>query len=62
MTNGDGRAWQVLYDLSSWQVTQIPRHPHSRPVEEAHRLLRQRATTPNASARITRPSGNKPGL
>lgn len=25
MTNGNGRAWQVLYDLPSWQVTQIPR-------------------------------------
>jgi hypothetical protein len=25
VTNGNGRAWQVLYDLPSWQVTQIPR-------------------------------------
>lgn len=31
MTNGNGRAWQVLYDLPSWQVTQIPRRPHARP-------------------------------
>jgi hypothetical protein len=23
VTNGDGRAWQVLYDLRSWQVTQM---------------------------------------
>jgi hypothetical protein len=22
VTNGSGRAWQVLYDLPSWQVTQ----------------------------------------
>jgi hypothetical protein len=31
MTNGNGRAWQVLRDLPSWQVTQIPRRPHGQP-------------------------------
>src|SRR6266700_7536271 len=31
VTNGNGWAWQVLYDLPSWQVTQISRRPHARP-------------------------------
>jgi hypothetical protein len=40
MTNGDGRAWQVLRDLPSWQVTQIPRRPQGQPGNSPGQELR----------------------
>jgi hypothetical protein len=35
----NGRAWQVLRDLPSWQVTQIPRRPHACPGAEGGQVV-----------------------
>ena len=50
MTNGNGRAWQVLYDLPSWQVTQvtqIPRRPHACPGSAIEQAAGARAGDPD---------------
>lgn len=59
MTNGDGRARQVLYDLPSWQVTQIPAFHYGAPVvlgwvrEQAGGPVRVLAGSPAPGTRIT---------
>ena len=49
----DGSPWQVLRDLQAWQITQIPRRPHTRQEHPADQDQADRSTSQRLRALVS---------